>query len=81
MTSAENPFGVSEEQEFEAQMMASRFEEARRHTYGGDHARKNKESAASPESGAKINMYSQLQEEIKDDWRRKSALDPKGSSF
>lgn len=57
-------------------MMAHRYDEARRHTYGGNQGRKNIDSAASPESGAKVNMYQQLQEEIKDDWRRKSALDP-----
>ena len=35
---------------------------------------RNNDLAASPESGAKNNMYNQLQEEIKKDMRRRSDI-------
>ena len=50
----------------------NKFDSARRHTYGGSGQEARIDTAASPESGAKVTMYSQLQEEIKEDARRRS---------
>lgn len=80
MTSPENPFGppaatgdpdlVNEDHEFG--MENDRFDSTHRHTYGGKIKRTDLASA-SPESGlVKVSMYSMLQEEIKNDARRKS---------
>ena len=93
MTSPENPFGVAdtEEDEYGVNLVSqmtperngtNRFNSARRNTYGGQtRSSTTNAQAASPESGVKATMYSQLQEEIKQEARRKSGLDPRGSSF
>ena len=55
MTSPENPFGQTEEEEDGFQL--SRYDKARRNTFGG-HKERTNDLAASPESGVKVTMYS-----------------------
>ena len=68
MTSPDNPFGHQDNFDQE-QSYAGRFSHEMASSIG---CRNGKEVAASPESGAKKTMYSQLQEEIKLEVRRRS---------
>ena len=70
MTSPENPFGPAEDNDDAEEL--HRFDSARRHTFGGN--LRGNDMAASPESGMKVTMYSNLQEEIKNDALRKSQI-------
>ena len=71
MTSPENPFGPADENVDETDD-THRFNSARRHQFGGN--LRGNDMAASPESGTRVTMYSALEEEIKNDARRKSDL-------
>ena len=75
MTSPENPFGQVETENDDEGFQLSTYDQGRRSTLGAHH------NAASPESGVKqVTMYSQLQEEIKKDARRRSDLALGGES-
>lgn len=79
MTSPDNPLGPKDEEEDELAVHQNRFDSARRNTYGGSLVRAG-EPSASPESGSKVTMYCQLQEEIKMEARRRSDLAYHGHS-
>ena len=76
MTSPENPFGQAGEED-EDGFQGNMYQ--RRHTIGGPNVRTNAH-AASPESGAKMNMYNQLQEEIRKDMKRRINMQMGGES-